>query len=164
MMTCQHFSYRNTRGVTATERGERASGCKLQKEVKQERVCEWAVSADGRGPLHREKTGRARGETMPTERPHRVEGEREWRHVSAGWRRQAGSTCQREAAGARTGLVRAGPNGLSWAEMGFPFFSFEFPIPFLFIFSIEFKSNQSTNSNSNTSNMCINQKQSLSSA
>jgi hypothetical protein len=61
------------------------------------------------------------------------------------------------------GLGRVGPTGRGWAEMGFPF-SFEFIIAFIFIFSIEFNSNQTTNSNSNISNMCINQKQSLSSA
>jgi hypothetical protein len=48
-----------------------------------------------------------------------------------------------------------------WAALVFPF-SFEFSIPFLFVISFQFKSNQDTNSNSNISNMCINQKQSLS--
>jgi hypothetical protein len=50
-----------------------------------------------------------------------------------------------------------------WAALDFPFSS-EFSIPFVFILSFEFKSNQTTNSNLNISNMCINQKQSLSSA
>jgi hypothetical protein len=62
-----------------------------------------------------------------------------------------------------SGRAGLGRTGLGWAELAFPF-SFEFLIPFLFIFSIEFKSNQITNSNLNVSNMCINQKQSLSSS
>jgi hypothetical protein len=56
------------------------------------------------------------------------------------------------------------PRGrVGWAALVFPF-SFEFLIHFIFIFYFEFKSNQTTNSNLNISNMCINQKQSLSSA
>jgi hypothetical protein len=70
------------------------------------------------------------------------------------------------------GRARAREVGPSWAKwpresVGLHFlflFSFEFLVHFLFIFSFEFKSNQATNSNSNISNMCINQKQSLSSA
>ena len=65
----------------------------------------------------------------------------------------------------RVDMGQARLTGLSWAKIVFPFsFPFEFLIPFLFIFSMEFKSNQSTISNSNISNMCINQKESLSSA
>jgi hypothetical protein len=60
-------------------------------------------------------------------------------------------------------LGRVGPTGRGWAEMVFPF-PFEFLIPFLFIISMELKSNQTTILISNISNMCINQKQSLSSA
>jgi hypothetical protein len=67
-----------------------------------------------------------------------------------------------EGAGARVwGWAELGRIGLSWVKLGFPF-SFEFLVPFLLIFSIELKLNQTTNSN--ISNMCINQKQSLSSA
>jgi hypothetical protein len=51
---------------------------------------------------------------------------------------------------------------VGWDAFLFFFYS-EFLIPFLFIFSFEFKLNQTTNSNLNISNMCINQKQSLSS-
>jgi hypothetical protein len=73
----------------------------------------------------------------------------------------------REGAGAW--VQGAGPSGPTsrerevWAALAFPF-SFKFSIRFLFIFSFKFKSNQTTNSNLNISNMCINQKQSLSSA
>jgi hypothetical protein len=63
-------------------------------------------------------------------------------------------------------LGLSGPKGRGrggWAAFGFSFKS-EFLIPFVFIFFFELKSNQTTNSNLNISNMCINQKQSLSSA
>jgi hypothetical protein len=91
--------------------------------------------------------------------PHRVEGEREWGCAGAGWCRQAGPACQGGSGHAR-GLGRAGSAGL---KMVLPF-SFEFLIPFsfYFLYGIQIKSNH--NSNSNISNMCINQKQSLSSA
>jgi hypothetical protein len=71
-----------------------------------------------------------------------------------------------EEAGTRGWLGPSGLKGRGRGEAGllwlFPFYS-KFLIPY-FIFFIEFKSNQTTNSNLNISNMCINQKQSLSSA
>jgi hypothetical protein len=46
------------------------------------------------------------------------------------------------------GVQGAGPNGLDWAKMAFPF-SWNFPIAFLFIFSRVFNSNSNQVSNSN---------------
>jgi hypothetical protein len=128
-----------------------------------ERARERAVSADRRDPLHRERTGRAhegkrRRQVGPTGQRERGSGDARARTGTNGW-----GPPVRGGEQARAEMGRAGPTGLSWAEMAFPF-SFEFLFPFLFIFSIEFKSNKTTNSNSNISNMCINQNQSLSSA
>jgi hypothetical protein len=124
-----------------------------------ERVHERAVSADGRGPLHRERTGCAlegndADRTIPPRRGRDGVGMRRRGLASIGGARLLGGGWAH---------ARARGVGPSWAEMAFPF-SFEFIIHFLFIFSIEFKSNQTTNSNSNISSMCINQKQSLISA
>jgi hypothetical protein len=103
-------------------------------------------NADGSGPRRRER-GSGRG----------------W----GGWHRQVGPTAHRESEGAHAGRLgqmgrKADREGV-WAAFCFSFY-FEFLIPFLFISSIEFKFNQTTNSNLNILNMCINQKQSLSSA
>jgi hypothetical protein len=53
-----------------------------------------------------ERGGGGRGETVPTGRPHQAEGEMGRGRVSAGWRWQAGSACQREGAGAHAGARR----------------------------------------------------------
>jgi hypothetical protein len=84
-------------------------------------VRELAVSANGRGPLRRERTGR----------------------TSKGkGRRQDGPIGHRER-GSGDAWARVGSRWAGVDENAFPF-SFEFLIPFLFIFSMEFNSNQTT--------------------
>jgi hypothetical protein len=116
------------------------------------KVREQAVSADERGPVRRERTGRAhegkgRRQDGPT-------GQRE--RGSGDVRARVGSDRRgqpiREGAGARGGLSRAGTARLKTV---LPFsFKFLIPISFYFIYGIQIKSNH--NSNSNISNMCIN--------
>jgi hypothetical protein len=102
-------------------------------------------NADGAGPQRRESGGTCAKGAAPIGRPQRAEGEKGGCARGRGW-----------------------PDGLKGREGGvaglFWVFSSEFLFPFLFILSFEFKSNQTINSNLNISNMCINQKQSLSSA
>jgi hypothetical protein len=74
-----------------------------------------------------------------------------------------GTAREGERVGDSKGALTSQGRREGWSSLGFPFPS-DFSNPFLFIFSFEFKSNQTTNSNLNISNMCINQKQSLSSA
>jgi hypothetical protein len=99
-----------------------------------------------------------------------AEGERGQRACErglAGTERRGPLVIGREGAGARAGWAwwaERPSEGGSWVPLSFFPFSSEFLFPFLFIFSFEFKSNQTTNSNLNISNMCINHKQSLSSA
>jgi hypothetical protein len=73
-----------------------------------------------------------------------------------------GPTTQREGEQARAGM-QARPNAEGGLKTVFPFFFWISNFfSFYFLYGIQIKSNH--NSNSNISNMCINQKQSLSSA
>jgi hypothetical protein len=81
--------------------------------------------------------------SVPRDRERESEGERAIRFAPKGGARLSGTEGMRARARARSGL-----NGLSWAEMAFPF-PREFPIAFLFIFSMVFNSNSNQVSNSN---------------
>jgi hypothetical protein len=88
------------------------------------------------------------------------------RDVGADRLAPSGKGREGRARACRRGLGRLGRKAEGegvWTTFMF-FFYYEVLVPFVFVFSIEFKSNQDTNSNLNISNMCINQKQSLSSA
>jgi hypothetical protein len=83
------------------------------------RTREWAAGlASGTYGTARE-VARARVRSAPTSRPHRAAGERENR---ARGRAGADRRGPHVRGGRHAGAHRAGPNGLAWAEMAFPFF------------------------------------------
>jgi hypothetical protein len=94
---------------------------------------------------------------VPIDRHQRAEGERGCKAREALLALTGGGSMS-----GRERVCGAGPSWASWSDLGFPF-SFQFLIPFFyFLYGVQIISNH--NSNSNISNMCINQKQSLSSA
>jgi hypothetical protein len=89
--------------------------------------------ADERGPQNSER--RCAPEEISADKSAPLGSERErGERAGAGWCRQAGTTCQREA-GARGGGGLDGPIWAVWAKIRFSIF-LEFQNAFLFLFSL----------------------------
>jgi hypothetical protein len=153
---CGQGSRRACARVSGGSRGGRSRQGVPRRSEREREQSERVTALTGGARCEEGERGLREGETTLIARARLAEGKRERvrERVRAKGTTPTGGSHRAEGKGAGT---------RSWADFWFFFYS-EFSIPFLFIYSIEFKSNQTTHLNSNISNMCINQKQSLSSA